>query len=266
MTAPLAELSRENESEPRPRSFIVEVDFPQAAVAAGFGDHEIGRGPNDAVMLFGYHEDDQGNPPLLAPFPLRGTTVSATEEDQWLTEQLKPVYAERLNVDPETLRFPALRDFGKYISPYMRHEIGYGLMNLAEEESALPPSDRMKAALLNTGNMFLLSLGIQWQIDPKAIQELRDAYAGHFAEMLGPIPQQIPADVSYMNDALFQMRDAVSIRAAVGEMTEIFDLGHGFTYTAKQVAKRGGTTEIVHGPRVHPYAGPPVGASYLGIR
>ncbi|MDZ4228770.1 MAG: hypothetical protein U1C50_00775 [Patescibacteria group bacterium] len=55
------------------------------------------------------------------------------------------------------------------------------------------------------------------------------------------------------------MRQAETIQASV-DFEEIAELGHGFTYIAKHVARK---TELVFGPRWASTRSTPVGASWL---
>lgn len=179
---------------------------------------------------------------------------------------MRPHYAQLFEVEGAQFSFPSFYDLGRVLSPYIRQEIGYGLMSLSlEAEGQLPPSERMQQALHNTGNMFLLSLGINWQTDPAQLQTLVDAYNTYFAETLGQIPEGVNQAVKVTDDILRRFRDVVEVRAALGEMTELFDLGHGVTYMFRQAHRQGANIEIVHGPRVPVDYGTPVRTSYMGL-
>lgn len=260
-----AKNAQRKELENRPESFVVEADFDGNAILPKKSDESKSK----VLLLFGFHEKDQGELPMLMPFPLKEEDNDAAKLNGWLTEKLKPVYAEQFNIDENVLRFPLLRDLGPILSPYMRQEIGYALMSLALETDTnqlFPPSERMQKALLNTGNMFLLSVGVRWQVAPRQLAELTEAYNRYFAQTLGPIPEKVDKDIEAVDALLRVFKDKIEVKAALGDMTELFDLGQGGTYMLHQIALRGGRVEIVHGPRVPVDYGTPVGASFMGLK
>lgn len=71
------------ELEVRPDSFIVEADFDASAILPEKSDESKSR----VLLLFGFHEQDQDQPPMLMPFPLlKGEGEEKAEKmNEWLT-------------------------------------------------------------------------------------------------------------------------------------------------------------------------------------
>lgn len=241
--------------------YIAEIDFNSDTLVPGDS--------TKSVVLFGFDPRNPGDPPILAPFPLRSTTVSAEQllgMNQWLTATVAPEYARRFGVNEEELRFPSLFDIGPTLSPYLRHEIGYSFLLLSESpDENVHTSSPFREALRNTGNIFLLSVGVGWHVNSGERQGLEEVYQQYFEQLFGTTPKDPHPDIAATNIQLQALKHALEV-----DMTQdwphIAGLGHGLEFMIHLVYKRGGKFNIVGvGNGIPENYGTPIGVSYLSI-
>lgn len=252
------------DQEPKPTSYFVQVNFPGSAVITkNMEGHDY-----RVVLLFGYDIREEQDLPILTPFPL-GETESHQEINNFITQLLKPELAEINKVDKKDLRFPSLYEMGPYLDPYMRHEIGYSMLSLSQEKGGASGSPKkLRAALRNMGNIFLMSTGVHWHINSDEDLYLEAIYDEYFEPMWGSAPTE-PKDQRVKDMDLWlramKNRGASNIRMTQ-DWPDIADLGHGLPYMMKTTAERGGKFEIVAvGGGIPEDYGTPIGASYMAL-
>ncbi len=231
------------------------------------------------MILFGYDDRDVRQPRLLDPFPLASSTMSQAEAaglNEWVAAKLKPemLWTHEIEQVGEAWRFhsltyPALRDIAHYLSPYLRHEIGYALRILSNDyggKREVTASDQLREALQNTADMFLLSVGVDWHIRDAYKPHIKRAYDIHFSSILGPRPRQPHRDIRGLDGVLRALNNAQSIKMT-NDWEDIANMGHGLEYMMQKTGQRGGEVEIVAMPDpLPPNVGTPVRASFFGMR
>lgn len=223
-----------------------------------------------AIYLFGWSEGaNYKRMPLLKPFPMY-TGIGkrkAAKITQLMTELLPAKFAQINGVETEALGFPLLKDSGEFLNPSLRHEMGYALLLEAKLRAKERTPRKFKQAMTNTGNLLLRSVGVDWWSKKRDKPVIEDAYNEMFRDLWGDLPPLFnPESFGGMHTEftmvlrqLGLMRQAVTINSNF-DFEEIAELGHGFTYIAKHVARK---TELVFGPRWASTRSTPVGASWL---
>lgn len=249
---------------PIPTTYIAQVNFDGSAILPP----TIEESKSKVILLFGYDTRGDKQPAVLAPFPL-GKTDEHEKLNDYITGLLKPEFAKLFERPEEDLRFPSLYDLGPYLSPYMRHETGYAFLMLSEEKGGEAGSPKkLREALRNTGNIFLMSVGVRWHMNSMEEIELTEVYRDYFEQLWGSAPQKVHRDIEGTNLQLkaMEQRGKVDVKMSQ-DWPDIADMGHGPEYMMMRTAKKGGTFEIVAvGGGIPPNYGTPIGASYLALR
>lgn len=246
--------------------YVVNVNFDATAILP---DSRL-ESDSKIILLFGYDPQEMdGVKPIITPFPM-GKTPGHERLNNWLTDVLRPEYARSLQTEEERLRFPSFHEMAPYLNPYMRHEMGYSLLILAEEEpTEAGRPEGFERALRNMGNIFLMSTGVYWNIEPEEQQTLTEIYSRHFEQVWGPAPSEVKDQrVKAADIWLRVMKDTVEVKYHQ-DWPDIADLGHGLEYMMLRVAKRGGKDSfqiLATGGGIPPNYGTPIGASYDLIR
>ena len=262
---PLTEgLTPQPEQEPSLTTYITQVNFRADAVLPPGTDQS----DTHLVILFGFDTRDEKEPVVITPFPLGKTDIHEQLNDD-VTNLLRPELAKLLDSPEDNLRFPSLYDLGQYLSPYMRHEIGYSLLMLGEkQESDAGSPKRLREALRNTGNIFLMSTGVRWHMNSMDEIKLEQTYHYYFEQMWDSAPNTPHESIRGTDLWLktMEQRGRTEIKMTQ-DWPDIADLGHGLEYMMMRTAKKGGSFEMVAvGGGIPPNYGTPIGASYMALR
>ena len=244
--------------------YIVNINFDGTDMLP----KEVEESKSRVVILFGFDPRDEQETPLLTPFPL-GKGETNEELSEWMTGILRPDFAKQFSLSEEILRFPTLYDLAPYFSPYMRHEIGYSLLMLAEEEATEAGRPRsLRDALRNTGNIFLMSVGVRWHMNSVDEILLEEQYNQYFEQFWGKAPKKAHRNIEGTDLLLraMEQRGWAHIKMSQ-DWPDIADMGHGLEYMMMRTAKKGGLFEVVAvGGGIPPDYGTPIGAGYLALR
>lgn len=213
-----------------------------------------------SVTPFAFFPPEGEQPSFLTPLPLRETSLpedEITQINEQLGELLKKQFVDTLRVKEGKLGFSHLED-GE-ISPWIRHEMGYHLLNKSEENDPKIP-DTLRDAFRNTGMMFLLSVGIDRWLSEEERFSMFEAYRERFEPLLGKLRFKFIGrglkrhrEVEFVDTQLEFMARAQHSLKQVDAIHDIIELGEGYIFTASQLAKRGVIVELItESPDLYP--------------
>jgi len=222
-----------------------------------------------AVVLFGVDPQEQRNPALLTSFPLFKKDPDHANTNTLITNMLRPEYQEKFGIKKE-LRFPTFEKIAPALSPHIRHEIGYSLLMLAmnpDHEGAEKPT-RLKEALRNSGNLFLMSAGVRWHMNPPEQNSLERIYREEMQPLWGRAPTEAHSSVRGTDMQLRAMKQSDGATILMSQdWRDIADMGHGLEYMMLINKLNGGLNQIVGvGSGIPKTYGTPIGAGYLEMR
>lgn len=212
------------------------------------------------VVPFAFFPPEGNSPSFLTPLPLRGTSLpedEITQINEQLGELLKKQFVGALRVEEGKLGFSHLED-GE-IPPWIRHEMGYHLLNESEKNDPKIP-DTLSNAFRNTGMMFLLSVGIDRWLSKEERFSMFEAYRERFEPLLGKLRFNFISgklkkskEVKFADMQLELMARAQRSVKQVDGIHDIIELGEGYIFTTRQLTKRGVTVELItEDPNLYP--------------
>lgn len=242
-----------------PSLFLVGISFNAKDFLADQIEEEIPL----LVIPFVYDLRDESEFPLLKTLPLQKPELEslvelgkdALDKVPYLplvaledANKLEPLIAEQFNVTTEELKFASSSED---IPLYLRHEMGYHLLRLAEENGSIDTPERLRDAMSNTGNMFLLSVGVNQWIPRATRRAFKNAYNESFASTLGKLPlfgrpaayktgmiEFIDRQIGFLMEAKENVQMATS-------SYDLAELGEGGLYAFTKLAQKGVYVEIV---------------------